>query len=272
MQASPRRKDYLPLLMSAILVVAVGLTNKFPVNRQFRTENILTFITSPIGLFFERLWLVAWVFGLAIFVVSVFRKNWNGLILFFVGVITTLFDFVAGIEYAGQFVDEASVRDSHCTEYHLLNSNFLQGTNVVIAKVIGRTGNETKYQVLVQDPGKEGGLQVVRKQGMADTGSLILTPNGLLVGLLYGPYCVDAYDLKNNIPYGAEMSDHKVKELSPFLLLQEGDVPSEEDFQSLIHPTTGIEPPDIAVIKKDLASPIPIVRELAAKYLKHSGR
>jgi len=174
---------------------------------------------------------------------------------------------VFGVEFAGQFQDEASVKDSQGNEYHLLNSNFLMGTNVAIAKVLSHSDKETKYKVLVEDPGKEGTLQMVRKTGVPDAPRLFLTSNGLLIGLLYGSSCIDAYDLKNKIAYGAEISNHKVKELSPFALLVEGDVPNEQDFQTLLH-RPGDDKPNIAVIKKDLTSQIPIVRKLAARYLK----
>jgi hypothetical protein len=271
MQTSRKPRNFSPIAMSTVLILVSWMTIHFPSHRQFRTGNILTFTASPAGALSERLFETIWCLSLILCIVCIFRKNWLGLILFVIGTACTFFVLGDGLDYAGQFVDEASIKDSQGNEYHLLNSNFLRGTNVAIAKVIGRSANETKYEVLVQDPGKEGTLRVVRKQRVPDTASLYITPNGLLVGLLYGSYCVNAFDLKNKTPYGAEVSEHKIRELSPFVLLRDGDVPNEKDFDSLLH-LSKEDRADIEVVRKDLKSPNATVRDLAARYLKEIGK
>ncbi|MEI7986661.1 MAG: hypothetical protein WCI55_13630 [Armatimonadota bacterium] len=270
MKASRRRKDYSPIVMSVVLVLVFWMDLSFSDRQHFIGSGYedgwqIVFTTSPISGFISGLTTLTLVAGVIVLFISLFRMNWQGIILLIVMLGTLFVAFGSAFKQAGDYQDAAKVKDAQGNEYHLLLSHFLQGSHLVIGKVVRHTSFETAYQVLADDSWESNGLHVVRAKGVSDGSRVAITPAGLLVGLS-GNYLFAAYNFNTKTRFNT-VGPNLVGELSPFILLREGDTPNEKDFQDLLH-LTGDDKPNSAVIKKDLTSPIPIVRELAARYLK----
>ncbi len=258
-------------MMSVLLVLAFWIALSFPDRQHFVGSGYevgwqIIFTTSPISSFIGGLTTFALIAGVVVLIISLFRMNWQGIILLIVILGTLFVTFGSAFEQAGDYQDASKVKDARGNEYHLFLSHFLQGSHLLIGKVVRQTSNETAYEILADDTWESDCLHVVRAKGASDESQLIVTSSGLLVALADNNMCFAAYDINSKTRYDTEGS-HKLSELSPFVLLREGDTPSEKDFQDLLH-LTGDDKPKSVVIKKDLTSSIPIVRQLAARYLK----
>ena len=170
--------------------------------------------------------------------------------------------------------DLASVKDRDGTEYHLLGQSFLQGSDLAIGRLQSRFGFLEQYEVIVTSPWEQsfGYLEVVRPEDrVTEEAGLWLTKDRVLVGLPYGNDAYLAYDLEAKRPYSQifnsnELNYTDIRNLSPFLLLKSGDVPSERDFKELLNPES-YGYPDKFAVDLDLYQSDPLRVSLARKLL-----
>ena len=171
---------------------------------------------------------------------------------------------------AAPFNDLASLKDGSNGEYHLFYSSFLMGREIAIGKLVNHFGFRTTYHIVASGPGERmyGNLAVVRKEGAADEVLFALSPKKIIVGGLTQNMALVAYDVSHSMAYEAEINNnqHFVFELSPFLLLNSKDTPSQADFKDLMEPEyVGQFHQTVA---PDLNNSNPKIREMARKYLK----
>ncbi|MBS1728233.1 MAG: hypothetical protein JST51_16055 [Armatimonadetes bacterium] len=281
MQAERKRKDFTPLIMSAIFVMVFLLcTYAFPDPQQSVTldqsGNLSQFIikTSPYAHTADIVFQAVSVVSLVVLIISAVRKNWQGLILLAVMLGTLVILLGPGLDQAGEYEYVAKFTDTKGQEYHLMTSHFLQGSHLILGLLERHTPYETAYKIVGDDTWEDSFLTVVRPKGAPDSYQIYRSPSGLLVGLADSNMCFIAYDPEKKIAFNTNNantigsgSGPDVRLLSPFLLLGESDVPSDQDFQALLR-ATGDNRPSRDAIEKELTNPNPKVREMAAQYLK----
>ena len=129
---------------------------------------------------------------------------------------------------AASLTPTASVTDEKGSEFVLLASHFMQGSQLMIARKASGNIFQTNYEILVDSPWEEewGYLKVVLPPEAPDGMNLYLTPNHLLVGIPYKNEAFLAYDLENNIAYSDDDCEDSqsnpckpISKLSPKILI-----------------------------------------------------
>lgn len=201
------------------------------------------------------------------------RGQRSGWIAFAIGASSPLFLCVGVGNDLGAFMDAGSVRDVDGTEYHLLESAFLQGSELAIGRLRRRSGPIEEFEVLVDSPWEEhfGFLSIVRSQDASRDRRMYLTKESVLVGVPYGNKAFLGYDLGNRKAYSQIFNANEegyadMRKLSPFLLLGAEDAPRESDVRTLFDPkSTGRPFPE--AIARDRESPNHEVAELTRRLL-----
>jgi hypothetical protein len=129
MRASRKRKGYSPIVMSVVLLVVFWVDLSFSdkqhlIGSGYEDGWQLIFTTSPISGFIGGLTTLALVASFVVFIISIFRMNWQGIILLIVMLGTLFIAFGSAFEQAGDYKDASKVKDAQGNEYHLLLSHF----------------------------------------------------------------------------------------------------------------------------------------------------
>jgi len=122
--------------------------------------------------------------------------------------------------------------DHDGTEYCFLDSSFLQGQTLALARLEQRSLLVEEYKILVTTNGDSprSFIPILRPDAMQDGyGQVYLTPNRMLLGIRRDNLLYMGFDLTNGRAYGRG----DVETLSPFLCLQKDTVLKEEDKASI---------------------------------------
>lgn len=166
---------------------------------------------------------------------------------------------------SADFQDAAILVENDHTEYHLMTSEFLQSSALLITKFLGNEGLGKKYEVVATSTWKPeyGYSALVRPIGMNKASGLYRTADGVLIGVTDGREAYLSYNPRAN-----EMTEgHDHHHLSPFCLLGPKDEPNQADFSALMKLDPNARPED-EVVAADLKNPNPKVRKMAAELLR----
>jgi len=250
--------SYLPLFfIPAETESKVGLTRFITVNKFW--EPLVIF---SVGWAFVTLIISIWV------LVRRQRLGW----FLLAAALTTPFAFCIGtFKNIDKHTDYSSLRDKDGSEYHLMVSHFLQGSDIVICRLLRESPFTQEYEVLVTSAWEEmqGSLGLVRPQGTPNKDiSLYMSPKHVLVGATGNNRAFLAYDLSNKVGYSGDDKmfepARSIYELSPFLLLTAKDTPNESDFKDLLG-AENFGRPKFKSIEGDLKSENPAVRKMAGE-------
>jgi len=263
--------------LSVILVVLYFLLACFPSSNDSGEGSSRTIVINTIAIPFFWITLVAVPISFIVAIsalTSKVRTGWLLLSLTLVGPFVGIFSI--GNALTGH-TDEISVKDSDGSEYHLLAQLFLQGSELVIGRLEHRSLFQERYLVVASSAWEEP-LFMVRPEPAGESPKLYITPSHQVIAVQNENWAFLAYDSATGKEYNEHWdTDPKspegdIRDLSPFLLLREGDVPSQSDFQSLLD-AGGKDKregrPNIKAIEADLQNPNPEVRAMAQKLKKN---
>ncbi|MCA9449937.1 MAG: hypothetical protein KC931_22640, partial [Candidatus Omnitrophica bacterium] len=186
--------------------------------------------------------------------------------------------FLGALVYAvGPWTIEAESKGPNGEAYYFLDTSFLQGQTMALAKSDRISWWKQEFEVLGCNNGDSprSWASVIRPAGAPaeDYGQLYWSPEDVLVGIRYDQKCFLAYDL----PRDRFIGHDDVEELSPFILLGPDTVPHEPDVQAIREEIARVPEggylyppgrPHIDSVTPELNHPNPIVRELAAEFLR----
>lgn len=259
------------LALTGILVISWCLL--FFTSNSVRLGQELTINTAH-GWFYPIV-IVVGVLALIGSIWALSANNGIGVVSLVAVVVSPVVMFFAGIFEAGDYSSVAMARDVDGTEYHLLDSHFLQGSSLAIGRLTKRNAFQTKFDLLIESGCEDtfGFLSLVRPNRKTDECLIALTSNHVVVGAEQGYKCYLAYDLRNRKAYSqsgnssGEVST-SIQSMSPFVLLGPHDLPKKEDYKLLFDPkSTGL--PDVKAVEADLQNPNPAVRVMARRYIDH---
>jgi hypothetical protein len=111
--------------------------------------------------------------------------------------------------------------------YYVMESSFLQGQTLVLARLEHETSLQRTSRVLVETNGDspQTWQTIIRPATANDDGVLAaaISPTGLVCGFRYDDHCFFAYDLNAEKRYGR----NNIRDVSPFVLLS-ADTPLHE--------------------------------------------
>jgi hypothetical protein len=173
----------------------------------------------------------------------------------------------------GPWTYHGSVQDRAGNVYWFLDSSFLQGQLMSLARLKERTWFLDKFEVLTATNGDSPRfyLHIVRPdEAQEGYGQLYLAKTNWLVGVRYENKMYLAYDLNSKKPYVQD----DVLALSPFILIGNDTRLKQADCDQLLEIGIGnkagqsdVGQPHESVITEALNSGNPEVRELAKKLL-----
>jgi hypothetical protein len=128
----------------------------------------------------------------------------------------------------GPWTKHGTVTLEDVTQYAFLDSSFLQGQTMAIARLEASGFFSERFKVLVDTNGDwpRSWQSLVRPEGSTDEyGQLYLAPGQILVGVRYENKCYLAYDLQANQSIGFEA----IENISPFVCLDKDSTLNETD-------------------------------------------
>ncbi len=164
------------------------------------------------------------------------------------------------------------VRGADHESYYMMESSFLQGQTLVLARLEEEDWLRRTSKVLVETNGDNPRTwqSMIRPAGAEEAYGLTvaLSPTGMVLGFRYDNHCFFAYDVAANEPYGR----NRIRGISPFVLLA-ADTPLhsldvkrlEKIVQAHDSHTSGV--PQKAQLEDATRHPNPSVATLAKKLL-----
>ena len=159
--------------------------------------------------------------------------------------------------------------------YYVMESSFLQGQTLVLARLEHETSFQRTSRVLVETNGDSPRTwqTIIRPATANDDGVLAaaISPTGLLCGFRYEDHCFFAYDLNAEKRYGR----NNIRNVSPFVLLSADTPLHEPDVERVAKRIreydgkwrdNGI--PKIGQLEDGLKHPSPAVNAVAKRLLE----
>lgn len=158
--------------------------------------------------------------------------------------------------------------------YYVMESSFLQGQSLVLAKLEQQTWLTKTSRALVETNGDspQSWQTIVRPATSNDDGGLTaaISPTGLLCGFRYHDRCFFAFDLNAETRYGR----NGIRGVSPFVLLDADTPLHEPDVERIAKRIRDHEPqwsnngiPKIEQLENGLNHPNPAVKAVAKRLL-----
>lgn len=159
--------------------------------------------------------------------------------------------------------------------YYVMESSFLQGQTLVLARLERRNWLQQTSRVLVETNGDspQSWQTIVRPATSNDDGALTaaVSPTGLLCGFRYHDHCFFAFDLNAGTRYGR----NGIKGMSPFVLLDADTPLHEPDIERIAKRIREYDPqwsdngiPKIGQLKDGLIHPNLAIQALAKRWLE----
>ena len=245
------------------------LTSHFPEYEQHTRGDQLSIYQNPWGDKIFIVGVIAWFACLIIAFVSLMKRNWVGFVPLFwaIGICVSPFIFVGktSSDDMGSLSLVDSIKDVKGNEYHLLGESVIRGHKLVLAKVASKVGFEIRYKILAQSGWTYYNLCLVRPESNSTNHCLYMSIDQVLVGSDKNHGFL-AYDLRG-------LRECSIRDVSNFILIGPNDIPSEPDFQDLLHCKDDAFCKQDALRKSELMkvalnNPNEMVRLMAARYLK----
>lgn len=158
--------------------------------------------------------------------------------------------------------------------YYVMESSFLQGQTLVLARLERTTSLQRTSRVLVETNGDSPSTwqSIIRPATSDDDGALTawISPAGLLCGFRYHDHCFFAFELNAETRYGR----NRIRSVSPFVLLGAGTPLHEPDVERIEKRIREYDPqfrdngiPTSGQLKDGLDHPNPAVQAAAKRLL-----
>jgi len=219
--------------------------------------------------YFKELHLIAVAWAVAIFICCKLTKiQFKSTLLLLAVPIYLIACNVSVISNLAPWTIHGTVQDSQGKKYYFMDSSFMQGQRLALARLESRSLFSDNYEILVSTSGDSPRtyFQIVRPfHSTNEYGQLYLCPEGWLAGVRRNNQLYMAYDLKSHKAYSRD----ELEVLSPFFCLDRDSQLLESDIQSIIQVGTGnkLGQPRPATLKKALNHPNKEVRSLAKQVL-----
>lgn len=159
--------------------------------------------------------------------------------------------------------------------YYVMESSFLQGQKLVLARLERETWLQKTSRVLVETNGDSprSWQTIIRPATTNDDGGLTaaISPTGLLCGFRYHDHCFFAFDLNTKTRYGR----NGIRGVSPFVLLGADTALHEPDVERIAERIRDHDPqwrdngiPKMEQLKNGLDHPNPAVQAVARRLME----